>query len=194
MRWFTVRSMNDRSSGLLPTTIVFAVAIVAMTANAQAPTPGLSASQQDPVDRLLVLKKFLQAHVQQISPTLDETTKFSYAFVDLNGDGRDEVIVHVTGRSWCGTGGCLTYIITPDGSSYRFVGRIPATRTPIRVLDKRSHGWHSVSVVVRVDAFREYEGELRFNGQKYPLGEEPSAEGLSGKVVIAQPAEIPLFP
>jgi hypothetical protein len=166
-----------------------------VVAYAQPPAAQLSTTGQNAPDRLEVLKKCLQAHVQQIDPHIDETTKFSYAFVDLNGDGKDEVIVHVTGRSWCGTGGCQTYILTPQGGSYRFVGRIPATRTPIRVLDKVSHGWHSVSVLVRPDASHMYDGELRFNGQKYPLGEEPSADGLPGRVVIARvPAEIPLFP
>jgi hypothetical protein len=142
-----------------------------------------------------LLKKFMQDHVRQIDPSIDETTMFSYAFVDLNGDGRDEAIVYVTGRSWCGTGGCETYVLTPDGESYRFVARVPATRTPIRVLDKMSHGWHSITTVVREDASHIYEGELRFNGQKYPLGERPPAGRLPGRIVIPQnPQQAPLFP
>jgi hypothetical protein len=142
-----------------------------------------------------VLKKFLQSHLRQIDPKIDETTKFSYAFVDLDGDGKAEAIVHMTGRSWCGTGGCNTYILTPNAGTYKFVGRIPATRPPIRVLDKISHGWHSVTTVVRDDATHIYEGELRFNGQKYPLGERPPAERLPGKVVISEgQQEFSLFP
>ena len=142
-----------------------------------------------------LLKKFLQDHIRQIDPNIDETTMFSYAFVDLNGDGKDEAIVYLTGRSWCGTGGCQTYVITPDGESYRFVARVPATRTPIRMLDKTSHGWHSITTVVREDATHMYEGELRFNGQKYPLGERPPAERLPGKIVIpGNPQQAPLFP
>ena len=142
------------------------------------------------------LKKFMQDHIRQIDPNIDETTMFSYAFVDLNGDRRDEAIVYLTGRSWCGTGGCNTYVLTPDGESYRFVARVPATRTPIRVLDKMSHGWHSVTTVVREDATHIYEGELRFNGQKYPLDiERPPAEGLHGRIVIPEnPQQVPLFP
>lgn len=141
------------------------------------------------------LKKFLQAHVRKLNRDIDNTTSFSYAFVDLNGDGKDEAIVHMTGRSWCGTGGCNTYILTPYGGTYRFVARIPATRTPIRVLDKTSYGWHSVSTVVRDDATRTYEGELRFNGQKYPLEERPLIRRVPGRVVIrGDEKEIPLFP
>jgi hypothetical protein len=142
-----------------------------------------------------LLKKFMQDHIRQIDPNIDETTMFSYAFVDLNGDGKDEAIVYLTGRSWCGTGGCVTYVLTPDGESYRFVARVPATRTPIRVLDRGSHGWHSITTIVRQDATHIYEGELRFNGQKYPLGERPPAGRLPGRIVIPEnPQQVPLFP
>jgi hypothetical protein len=141
------------------------------------------------------LKRFIQARVRQIDPNIDETTKYSYAFVDLNGDGRDEAIVHLTGRSWCGTGGCITYILTPYAMDYKFVARVPATRTPIRVLDKVRNGWHSVTVMTRGDLNRLYEGELRYNGQKYPLGDRPPSERLPGRVVISEAQEErPLFP
>jgi hypothetical protein len=141
------------------------------------------------------LKKFMQDHIRQVDPKIDETTMFSFAFVDLNGDGKDEAIVYLTGRSWCGTGGCNTYVLTPDGGNYRFVARVPATRTPIRALDKMSHGWHSITTVVREDATHIYEGELRFNGQKYLLGERPPAERLPGRIVIPENLQqVPLFP
>lgn len=115
--------------------------------------------------------------------------------VDLNGGGKDEAIVYLTGRSWCGTAGCNTYVLTPDGESFRFVARVPTARTPIRVLDKISHGWHSIATLVREDATHIYEGELRFNGQKYPLGERPPAGGLPGRIVIpVNTQQVPLFP
>jgi hypothetical protein len=142
-----------------------------------------------------LLQKFLQAHIRQMDPNIDQTTKFSYAFVDLNSDGKDEAIVYLMGRAWCGTGGCNTYILTPVGGSYKFVARVPASRPPIRVLDEMSHGWRVVTTVVRVDATHIYEGELRFDGQKYPLGERPPAGGLPGRLVIGEnQQQMALFP
>jgi hypothetical protein len=70
-----------------------------------------------------LLKKLMQDHVRQIDPSIDETTMFSYAFVDLNGDGKDEAIVYLTGRSWCGTGGCNTYVLTRDGGKLQVRGQ-----------------------------------------------------------------------
>ena len=76
------------------------------------PSTRRSAVGRKAVNSLDVLKEFLQAHIQKVDPEIDEATTFSYAFVDLNADGKDEAIVHVTGRTWCGTGGCLTYVLS----------------------------------------------------------------------------------
>ena len=141
------------------------------------------------------LKAFLRVYFQQEGFDKDETTRCAYAFVDLNGDGNDEAIVHVTGRTWYGTGGCQLYILTPDRGSYRFVARVPATRPPIRVLDNVRNGWHSIAIIVREDSEHIYEEELRFNGRKYPLGAWPRSDRLPGKVVIADSrGETLLFP
>jgi len=175
--------------------ITLAIGVLAMNGTAQSSTTRTPAGASKHTNSPERLKKFMQDHLRHIDPSIDEGTMFSYAFVDLNGDGRDEVVVYLTGRSWCGTGECMTYVLTPDGESFRFLARVPATLTPIRELDKMSHGWHSISTVVRYDATRMYEGELRFNGQKYPLGERPPADGLRGKIVIPDsPQEAPLFP
>src|ERR1700682_2344209 len=48
------------------------------------------------------LKRFLQKYLA--SPTTDRTTRYSAAFFDLNGDGKREAIVYITGRGSCGTG------------------------------------------------------------------------------------------
>jgi hypothetical protein len=141
-----------------------------------------------------VLKKFVQARVRQIAFAIDGTERFSYAFIDLNGDGKHEAIVYLTGNGWCGTGGCQLYILTPDGAGYKFVARIPATRPPIRVLNKISHGWHSVSVLIRDDATHMYDGEYRFNGEKYPLDVKPLVGRIVGRVVISGEQGAPLFP
>lgn len=51
------------------------------------------------------LKAFLQKYVRQQSSKNYESTEYSAAFVDLNGDGKKEAIVYLEGRWWCGSGG-----------------------------------------------------------------------------------------
>jgi hypothetical protein len=41
---------------------------------------------------------------------------FSVAMVDLNGDGRNEIIVRSDGRGFCGSGGCLTVVLEQQGA------------------------------------------------------------------------------
>jgi len=112
------------------------------------------------------------------------------AYVDLNGDGIEEVIVHIIGRSFCGSGGCNTLILAREGASYKVVSNMTITRPPIRVLRSASHGWRNLSVWVAGGGIRPgYEAELRFDGQTYPRNPSaPPARRLAtktaGEVVI----------
>lgn len=122
------------------------------------------------------LKRFLQ--------TLDndKTTRYIAAFRDLNGDGKSEAIVYLLGRNWCGSGGCNTLILAPDGSSWRIVSNIRITRPPIRLLTRTSHGWHSLGIWVQGGGIQPgYEAELRFDGKSYPKNPSvPPARRLTG--------------
>ena len=147
------------------------------------------------------LKKILQDYVTVKHFDDDKTAQYAHAFVDLNGDGKDEAIVYMTGQTWCGSGGCSTWILRQQAASRRFVQRITITRVPIRVLDATSNGWHNISVRVAGGGISPpYQAELRFNGRTYPnnpsvpparpLGKEPA-----GKAVIPDLAgQTPLFP
>ncbi len=111
-------------------------------------------------------------------------THYSEAFVDLNDDGKTEVIVYVSGRLWCGTGGCVMLILAPEAESYRVVTRTTATRLPIRVLTTKSSGWHNISVAVAGGGIQPgYEAELSFDGTTYPSNPTlPTAHRLGGNV------------
>ncbi len=91
------------------------------------------------------------------------------AFVDLNEDGKNEALVYITDRDWCGTGGCNLLILTREGSSNRIISEASITRPPIRVLERKSHGWRNISVWVVGGGIQPgYEAELRFDGKTYP--------------------------
>lgn len=110
----------------------------------------------------------LQAHINQAlqSPT---DVPFLSAETDLNGDGRDEVVVHVTSRDYCGSGGCVTLVLQRTGQGYRTVMRASVTRPPIRVLETRHQGWKDIGVTVSGGgAGPAYEAALAFDGRRYP--------------------------
>jgi hypothetical protein len=145
------------------------------------------------------LRKFLQGYVG-VPTDENKMTRYSAAFVDLRGDGAREIIVYLTSKAWCGTGGCTTLILAPEGPSYRVVTRITVTRPPIRILDTKSNGWHDIGVQVRGGGIQPgYEADLPFDGNTYPrnpsmLPARRAAENAAGEVVVPYTVEgAPLY-
>jgi len=147
------------------------------------------------------LKVFLQNYLRKPSLDDDKSARYCAAFVDLNDDGRQEAIVYLKGRRWCGTGGCVTLVLAPNDSSYRVVTRITITKLPIRVLSRATKGWRDIVVVVSGGGIQSgYDAQLRFDGEGYPSNPSvPPARPLDavepGEVVVPSSAKgTPLFP
>ncbi len=181
--------MLQRNKRFLLIAALFPAALC-LSAFAQKPTAAPSSSAKTS------LKRFLQNYLGDEG----KTAQYSAVFVDLNGDGTQEVIIFVSGRHWCGSGGCLTLILAPNDSSYRVVTRITITRPPIRVLTTKSNGWRNISVWVGGGGIVPgYEAELPFDGKTYPSNPSmPSARQMitkKGKIVIPESSESEtLFP
>ncbi len=106
----------------------FALAIVTRLARAAEQSEASSSPPEDS------LKRFLQAYDSPYDT--EKTTRYVRAFVDLNGDGKEEVIVYLMGPGWCGTGGCPILILEPQRSTYRLIARILGVRPPVIVLTR----------------------------------------------------------
>lgn len=117
------------------------------------------------------LTQFLRRYLGRPYPTFERgrPTRYSVFWVDLRDDGAQDAIVYLTGRGWCGSGGCVTLILVPADSSYRVLTRITITWPPIRVLASKTNGWHDITVMVHGGGIMEpYEAKLTFNGKSYP--------------------------
>jgi hypothetical protein len=115
------------------------------------------------------LKDRLSARYVGVPTDEKKAARFFPAVVDLGDDGIQEIIVYLTSDGWCGTGGCTTLILAPEGPSYKIVTRITVTRLPIRILDAKSNGWHNIGAQVRGWGSQPgYEAELPFDGKTYP--------------------------
>jgi hypothetical protein len=136
---------------------------------------GSNASQED------ALRVFIASYVESLGLRASEARYFD-TFIDLNGDGVNEAIVYLAGRDWCGTGGCLTLVLARDGTSYRLVGHVLATRPPIRALRDRAHGWRTLTAWVSGGGIDQgYEAVLPYDGTRYPVSAAPPyAHSLSG--------------
>jgi hypothetical protein len=146
------------------------------------------------------LRAFLQTYLKPKSGE-DRTTRYVDAFADLNDDGVAEAVVYIGGARWCGSGGCLTLILSPERSSYRVVTTITITRPPIRALNRASNGWRDLGVWVQGGGIQPgYEADLSFDGKTYPKNPSaPPARRLDrepgGQVIVASSqGGKPLYP
>jgi hypothetical protein len=132
------------------------------------------------------LTEFLKKYLGEPYPPfeLEQATRYSSVFVDLKDDRTKEVIVYLTGRGWCGSGGCRMLILAPEGTSFKIIAETTITRLPIRVLATKSNGWHDITIMVAGGGIQPgYEAVLSFDGKTYPSNPSvPPAHPLAGKV------------
>jgi hypothetical protein len=139
------------------------------------------------------LKAFLRGYLGKLYLPfeVEEPTRYSSAWVDLTDDKAPDAIVYVTGRGWCGTGGCVTLILAPTHASYKLVTKVTITRPPIWVYVTKSHGWRDVGVWVQGGGIEPgYEAVLSFDGKRYASNPsvppaKPLTREIAGKVVIS---------
>ena len=108
----------------------------------------------------------MQSHIYQhiTDVVYDET--FRFALEDLNGDGRADAIVLMSGPAWCGSGGCTMFIFQGVENGFEFVSKSTITNTPIRISKKTVHGWRTLIV------FSNGKGDVALHlnkARQYPL-------------------------
>jgi hypothetical protein len=134
--------------------------------------PSPSAQQRSSVTGSLdnKLKQFLHKYLSDprfLPP--DKTTHVSSAVVKRGDGSIEEIIVYLSGESWCGSSGCYMYVLEPYNSSYKLIGEVSIVKLPIRILPTTSNGHHDIAVFVQGGGIVEgYEAILQFNGKRYP--------------------------
>jgi len=172
-------NLQARRSGI---TAFAALVVAALTMSAcfAQPAPKMGALNADEES----IRKLFQGRDN------DRSTRYLAVFRDLNGDGIPEAMVYLIGQQWCGSGGCHLFILQKSGGSWKTVTSMTITNPPIRVLDSKFNGWHSLGVRVQGGGTQPgFEAELRFNGKTYPRNPSVppahrAAKNLAGEVVI----------
>lgn len=129
------------------------------------------------------LTLFLRRYLSDPRLGIDTTTRISSAHV---GTGVTEVVVvYVSGRMWCGSGGCTLLTLESHDSTYSVIGRTSIVRLPIRILTSVTNGRHDLGVWVHGGGIEPgYEVLLPFDGKTYPSNPTaPPARRLSAKAV-----------
>ncbi len=74
--------------------------------------------------------------------------RYAIVFSDLNDDHQPEAIVHLDDRGRCGSGGCMTFVLTLSDGGWRSIGRMTVSRLPIYRLPAQHNGWFDLAVRV----------------------------------------------
>ena len=128
---------------------------------------------------------------QPVERTARAHTEFRATLIDLNGDGRKEAVVYLTGSRWCSAGGCELLVATQRGRSFEEVGRIANVTLPIRALPSRTNGWRDLGVLVQTGSSRGYTAVVPFTGHAYATNAAaaPShklSDGIPTEIVITE--------
>jgi hypothetical protein len=115
------------------------------------------------------LEQAIRRELQDYTPSSpDQYVRYYYNRVDLNDDGKPEVVVYLLGSYTCGSGGCTTLIFTPKGQDYRLVSELTLVNDPILVTPQKTSGWKDLVLLVSGGGARSQYSRLRFNGRTYP--------------------------
>lgn len=107
---------------------------------------------------------------------------FRHELVDLDGDERDDAVVLMWGREWCGTGGCELLVLRDAGDHFAIVSTSSVTREPVRLLSDASHGWRTLIV------YAKGKGDvlMQFDGKHYPSNASLQPRAEPGQVAAAR--------
>jgi heat shock protein HslJ len=109
----------------------------------------------------------------------NDAARYIHGRMDLNGDGRAEVFVFVTGSIFCGTGGCSLMLFSEDQGRYTLIKEFANSRPPVIVSPKRTRGWNDL---IRVESGggagpvyvrHTFDGKTYVESERTPVGEVP---------------------
>ncbi len=119
-------------------------------------------AEPPPAQLTEALNKYIYQHITDVV----YNDPFRFALEDLNGDGRADAIVLMSGPRWCGSGGCTMIVFQGVEDGFEFVSSSTVTSAPIRVLRKTTHGWRSLIVYSkkRGNVLIRFNGDVRYPG------------------------------
>ncbi|GIC79077.1 hypothetical protein [Moritella sp. F3] len=105
------------------------------------------------------IKRYFAMH-----KTNTDNTKYWFSEYDLNGNGRQDLLVML---DWCEGDGCVLLIFENDLNRYKFISRIAQVQAPLQISKTQQHQWQSLLVKNKQQWL-----QLDFDGISYPTLEK----------------------
>ncbi len=88
------------------------------------------------------LKLYLQDYLKNDLPSLETSDRqFSFYTIDLNNDKKNEYFISLSGRAFCGSGGCTFLLLSSD---MKLINRFTVMRPPVFRSAAITSGWNDL--------------------------------------------------
>ena len=124
---------------------------------------------------------------------LDESdakkTRYYYNYVDLNGDGKNEIFAEVVGPFTSGSGGDSAIIYTENNGILEEIDDFSLITNPVIISDEKTNGWNNIIVESSDDTAEKKYVVLKYDGDDYSDSKESeiidSIDNISGIAIIS---------
>ncbi len=131
-----------------------------------------------------------QAALSKIDPEI-KPDHYNIARTDLDGDGKEDVLALMNGRSgYFGSGGATMFIFKGTSDGLDSLGKIMVVKEPIYVRKSVSKGFRDLLVTVHRPGAERGLAAPKFDGKAYPLspGERTAVLNETDELLFAEPA------
>ena len=101
-----------------------------------------------------------------------EVPAHRHAFVDLDGDGAEDLLAFLDDPNWCTDGACTLLVFHHEGGEDVLIAEVAPVRPPIAVTDQTHGGWRDIVVTVGGNGVLPGAVALQHGGIGYP--EDPT--------------------
>ncbi|RXM41108.1 hypothetical protein BOQ62_02285 [Chryseobacterium sp. CH21] len=110
------------------------------------------------------LKLYLQDYLKTDLPSLEaQDRKFSFYAVDLNNDKKDEYLISLSGRAFCGSGGCTFLLLSND---LKLINRFTVMNPPVFRSAGITSGWNDLILISGNEKYKHLKWDAKTG--KYP--------------------------
>lgn len=136
-------------------TFIFLIFLCGLTADA-GQEPNFSATRYS-IQRKVV-KKLLKEEIKEALTVSEEPIQIDIALIDLNKDGKEEILAYVRNPYFCGVDGCWFMVLMQEGRSWRNILQL-IIREEVSVSKSTTSGF--------VDLIIENKSIWGWNGKRY---------------------------
>ena len=120
-------------------------------------------------------------------------TRYYYNYVDLNGDGKNEIFAEVVGPYTGGSGGNSAVIFKDNNGVLEEVDDFKFVRNPIIISSNKTNGWNDIICESSGEGTIKKYVVLKYDGEDYSDVEESqtidSIDDVSGSAIISNDME-----